>query len=63
MDENDKIAVNGRKFQESQENILKAGVHLELAKWHWALFQAYIGAGFTSVEALELLKAHIRKGM
>ena len=60
MDENDNIAVNGRKFQECQENILKAGIHRELAKWHWALFRAYIDAGFTDVEALELLKTHIR---
>jgi hypothetical protein len=59
MDEKDKIAINGRKLQENQENILKAGFHRELAKWHWALFQAYISAGFASVEALELLKAHI----
>jgi len=59
MDDNDDIAVNVRRYQEGQANILKAGFHLELAKWHWALFQAYILAGFTNDEALELVKANI----
>ena len=59
MDEKDKTAVNVRKLQEATENLLKAGFQHELARWHWALYQAYINVGFSAGPALELVKANI----
>jgi len=59
MDENDKAAVNARKLQEEQENIIKTGFLKENAKWYKALFDAYCGVGFRPEQALELVKAHI----
>lgn len=61
MDEKDNTAVDVRKLQEAQENILKAGLHLEVAKWHWSLYSAYIKAGFSAGQALELVKANINQ--
>ena len=61
MDEKDKISVDCRKLQEAQENFLKSGFHKEVAKWRKALYEAYVDAGFTSEQALELLKAEIKK--
>ena len=61
MDEKDNTAVNVRKLQEIQENIIKSGGLRELAKWHRAMYDAYISAGFTPGQAMELVKANINK--
>jgi len=61
MDEKDNIAVNVRKLQEETENLVKAGFHNELAKWHWALYQAYMNVGFKPHQALKLINASINK--
>ena len=61
MDEKDKLTIECRKLQEAQENLLKSGLHKEIAKWRMALFGAYIDAGFTPEQALELVKTEINK--
>ena len=42
-------------------NIIKSGGLRELAKWHRAMYDAYISAGFTPEQAMELVKANINK--
>ena len=59
MDEKSKAAVDARKLQEMTENLLAAGFHDQVAKWHKALYGSYINVGFTPEQALELVKAHI----
>lgn len=61
MDKENKISIECRKLQEAQENLLKSGFHKEVAKWRKALYEAYIDAGFTSEQALELVKTEISK--
>jgi len=61
MDEKNNTAVNVRKLQEIQENIIKSGGLRELAKWHRAHYDAYISVGFSEEQALELVKTNILK--
>jgi len=58
MDENE--AVNLRKLQEQSRNLIVGGLHNEIAKWHRAIYGAYIKVGFTPEQALELVKASIK---
>jgi hypothetical protein len=60
MDEQDKAVVNTRKLQENRADLIKAGLHIEMAKWHKALYDAYLAEGFSAGEALELVKAAIK---
>jgi len=59
MDEKNNMTVYVRRLQEEQENIIKAGYLREMAKWHRAQYDAYICAGFTPEQALELVKVNI----
>jgi len=40
--------------------MIVGGLHNEIAKWHKALYDAYIKVEFTPEQALELVKASIK---
>jgi len=44
-----------RKAQENLFNVIEFGAHKEIAKWHKALFDAYINVGFNQEQALKLV--------
>ena len=60
MDEHDEKEVAFRKLQEQSAQIIGAGMHNEIVKWHKALYDAYVAAGFSEQQALELVKANIK---
>lgn len=53
--------VDFRKAQEHLFQMTNAGVFKELAKYHRAIFDAYIETGFTEEQALSLLIAEIHR--
>ena len=57
MDEQSKIAVDKRKMQEDRSNLANSGILDELARWHKDVYDSYIRAGFSPIQALELTKA------
>ena len=57
---NENEAVKLRKLQEQSRNMIVGGLHNEIAKWHKALYDAYIKVEFTPEQALELVKASIK---
>jgi len=59
MDEQSQQSVNLRKLQEQMANLITGELHNEIAKWHKAIYDAYIKIGFTSEQAIDLIKANI----
>jgi len=62
MNEKELQSVKLRKFQEMSANMRTGGFHHEIAKWHKAIYDAYVKTGFTPEQALVLTKAHIKSG-
>jgi len=54
-DINENMAVQGRRIQEGQKNILDSGVLKMQAEWHKAVYDSYINCGFDKDQAMELL--------
>lgn len=59
MDEKSRQSVNLRKLQEQSANMIAGGLHNEIAKWDRSIYDAYIKAGFTPEQSLDLVKASI----
>jgi hypothetical protein len=57
MDEKSKQSVDMRKIQEQTANLIAGGFHKEVAKYHKAIYDAYIAVGFTPEQAIDLVKA------
>jgi len=60
MDEKFRQSVDFRKLQEQLANMIICGLHYEIAKWHRAIYEAYIKVGFTAEQAIDLVKASIK---
>ena len=60
MDEKNQQSVKLRKLQEQSANLITGGLHNEIAKWHRAIYDAYIEIGFSAEQALDLVKASIK---